>query len=217
MTFEDNSTVRSAKSYDEQILKLKVNPDLDMKQTKGVKKNCLLNNLNSFHVCRNVSVEIMHDIFEGVVPYFLKSFFKYCIENKICDEGELIQRVRDFNYGKLNSKNKPSKLRIGSDNLGQNATQYLCLIQHLPFIFADKKRELAEVWPVMESLLTIIRIVCSYEIHESDLNCLVENIHKHLSGMINVFGITLKPKHHNLLHYARVIREMGPLRYSSMM
>lgn len=50
-----------------------------------------------------------------------------------------------------------------------------------------------------------------------DLNCLIENIHKHLSGMINVFGITLKPKHHNLLHYARVIREMGPLRYSSMM
>lgn len=27
MTFEDDSTVRSAESYDEQILKLKVNPD----------------------------------------------------------------------------------------------------------------------------------------------------------------------------------------------
>lgn len=217
MTCEDDSTVRSVASYDEQISKLEVNSQLDMKETEGVKKNCLLNNLKSFHVCKNVSVDIMHDILEGVIPYFLKSFFKHCIDKKICDETNSVRRVRDFNYGKLNSKNKPSKLRIGSENLGQNATQYHCIMIHLPFIYFDKKRELFDVWPIMESLLNIMRISFSYEIHETDLQFLAQNINEHLSGMIRVFGITLKPKHHNLVHYARVIREMGPVRYSSMM
>lgn len=217
LTTEDISKIRSVSSYDEQIMNLAANPNLDLKETKGVKKKCLFNDLENFHVCQNISADVMHDVLEGAIPYFLKSFLKYCIDNKICDENCLIRRVRDFNYGTLNSKNKPSKLRVGADHLGQNATQYKCIMLHLPFIFLDKKNELKNVWPVMESLLHIVRILFSYEIHESDLQFLVHCVKNHLSGMINIFGVTLKPKHHNLIHYARVIREMGPVRYSSMM
>lgn len=217
MTTENVSKIRTVNSYDDQIARLKACPELDLKETKGIKKNCFFNELKNFHVCQNISGDIMHDIFEGLIPYFLKNFIKYCMDKKICNENDIIRRVRDFNYGTLNSKNKPSRLRVGKKHLGQNATQYRCIMLHLPFIFFDKQEPLKDVWPVMESLLHIMRILFSYEISESDLEFLNRCVQKHLSGMINVFEITLKPKHHNLLHYARIVRTMGPVRYSWMM
>lgn len=217
MTEENSSEIRTTASYDAQIKKMLLNPNLTLQQTKGVHKNCLFNDLPNFHVCRNVSADIMHDIFEGVVPYFLHEFFNYAIREKICSESDIIRRVRDFNYGILNSKNKPSLIRIERKNLGQNATQSYCIMIHLPFLFIDKKHDLNDVWPIMISLLECMRILLSYELNESDLEILAQRSKEHLSEMVRVFKVTLKPKHHNMIHHPRVIREMGPLRLTMMM
>lgn len=217
MATENASKIRTIASYDSQIQRLKLNPDLELKETEGIKKNCLFNELSSFHVCANLSADIMHDILEGAVPYFLRSFLKYCIDKKICNSSDLVRRVRDFNYGTQNSKNKPSQLKIDRKNLGQNASQSYCIMTHLPFMFIDKKHELRRVWLIMVSLLELMTIVFSYKIRESDIHRMNHCVREHLNGMIREFKIDLKPKHHNLTHYAKIIREMGPLRYSWMM
>lgn len=135
LTNENVLKRRSVTSYNEQIEKLKVHPELSLKETKGIEKNCLFNRLDNFHVLINLSIDIMHDIFEGVIPFFLKSFFQYCIDKKIASHSDLIRRIRDFNYGVLNNRNKPSPIQISSDHLGQSAIQLYCIMIHMPFIF----------------------------------------------------------------------------------
>lgn len=217
MVEENTSKIRTAASHEAQIKKISLNPDLNLQETKGVHKNCLFNELSSFHVCRNVSADIMHDVLEGIVPYFLQEFFKYAIREKVCCESDIIRRVRDFNYGTLNSRNKPSLIRIERKNLGQNATQSYCIMVHLPFLFIDKKNILNEVWPIMISLLDCMRILFSFKLNDSDRKTLAQRSKEHLNGMVRVFKASLKPKHHNMTHHPRVICETGPLRFASMM
>lgn len=130
---------------------------------------------------------------------------------------DLIRRIRDFNYGVLNSQKKPSRLQIERNNLGQNASQLYVIMVNMPFIFVDKKSELHRIWPLMVSLLNCMRIIFSYKITENDLDTLTEMSEEHLSGMIACFNVKLKPKQHNLTHYPTVIRQMGPLKLMWMM
>jgi len=38
----------------------------------GIKTSCLLNTLQYFHITDNVTVDVMHDLLEGIIPYELK-------------------------------------------------------------------------------------------------------------------------------------------------
>jgi hypothetical protein len=45
----------------------------------GIKEECVFNQLESFKVYENHSVDIMHDLLEGVFPYDLSLILKYFI------------------------------------------------------------------------------------------------------------------------------------------
>lgn len=83
LTNEDILKRRTVLHYAEQIEKLHSNPTLTLKETFGIHKNCFFNNLKHFHVISHPSVDIMHDVCEGVIPKFLREFFRYCIAKKI--------------------------------------------------------------------------------------------------------------------------------------
>lgn len=214
---ENASKRRSINGYEKQVDRLKNDPDLSLKQTKGVKKSCVFNELPYFHVLSNLSIDIMHDICEGAIPYFLAEFFRYCSEHRIVSHQDSIRRIRDYNYGLLNKKNIPSQLRIDRHNLGQSAIQSYTIMVHMPFIYGNKKNELKDVWPIMTSLLTLMHIIFSYTINQAAIEQYKTSAKIHLSGMRDIFEIKLKPKHHNLLHGAEVICQMGPPRLMWMM
>lgn len=159
----------------------------------------------------------MHDICEGVIPYFLHEFIQYCSEQRIVSQQDSIRRIRDYNYGMLNKRNKPSKLRIDSHSLGQCAIQSYTMMIHMPFIYGDKRKELEDIWPIMTSLLTAMHIIFSYAINQAAVEQYKASAKIHLTGMRDMFRIKLKPKHHNLLHGAEVICQMGPPRFMWMM
>lgn len=209
--------MRTAVSYGNMIKKIDLNPEIEQKKTKGVRYRCLFNELKSYDVLSNGTVDVMHDILEGIVPFFLYNFFQFCINKKIANEAELIQRIRDHTYGSLNSRNKPSKLNIKRANLGQNASQIYCIVTHVPFIFNDKRQQLKEVFPILESLLQCMRIIFSSSLSKSDVDVLKENIKNHLFGIIDIFKVNLIPKHHFLLHYPDVISKIGPVINNWMM
>lgn len=215
-TKEDPKKLRKISEYNERIKEIKENPDIDIKDTNGIRKDCVLNKLSSYHVLNNPTMDAMHDMNEGVILFFLENFFEYCILHKICSEDNLVRRIRDHNYGYLNSRNKPSKLKVNRGNLGQNATQIYCIFKHLPFIFFDKRDELKNLWPIMLSLSKIVSIAYSRKIRESDICILEKHVNKHLSGFKTNFKKPLKPKHHNLTHFPNQIREMGPFVDSTM-
>lgn len=118
MTKENVSKRRTIPEYEKENKRLESDPNLDLKSTKGIRGKCSLNELEHFHVISHPTVDIMHDVCEGSIPFFLHSFFRYCIDNKIANESDLIRRERDFNYGTLNSAKKTIKTMCGSAEFG---------------------------------------------------------------------------------------------------
>jgi len=70
---ENSSLLRNSLNYADDIA---IN---DFKQT-GIYKDSVLNNINSFHVTTNYSIDIMHDIFEGICHYNLCHIINYYTE-----------------------------------------------------------------------------------------------------------------------------------------
>lgn len=116
-----------------------------------------------------------------------------------------------FSIWRFVEKNAPSKIRLDKKNLGQNASQAKCLILHLPYILFQFKVDLQNIWLAVESMLQIIQILLSDQMNDNDLERLSDKIRTHLQCYQLFFDQPLKPKHHFLLHYARVIRLMGPV------
>lgn len=181
-------------------------------ETKGVKYYCQLSDLKYFHIIDNPTVDIMHDVSEGVIPFSLKLLFTFCCNSKIFSFDELNSMIQYFDYGYLNNQNIPSEINLEKRSLGQNAAQSLCLFRNVPFILYKFRNhsQLTQIWQIIESLLRIVEIIYSDEITDSDLDVLNEMIHIHLEG-IKTHGMNLLPKHHFMLHYAPIIRSLGPL------
>lgn len=213
ITKEERIKLRTKESYIECVNEAEqfasAGKKVDYKITKGVKRSCSFNSLKYFHIIDNVIFDIMHDVDEGVIPFLLSHIFNYFIDEKIVPD--IVTRVRDFTYGAVGIQNKPTLLNLDRKNLGQNASQSHCLLINLPFILADKKEELGDIWLGVESLLRIVEIIYSKEIRESDIEQLTVFIEQHLQWVLNFLEESLRPKHHFMTHYPSSIRRMGPL------
>lgn len=77
---------RTKTTHDEQIARLEYNPSLNLKETKGVRKYCLFNGSENFHVSTNSTIDIMHDFCEGIIHFFLDEFSQYYIQNKVASQ-----------------------------------------------------------------------------------------------------------------------------------
>ena len=79
--------------------------------TNGVVRNSSLNKSNFFHV-DGMAPDIMHDILEGVLQVSLIVTLKDLILKKsFFTIQTLNQRLQSFNYGPIDSNNKPTKFK----------------------------------------------------------------------------------------------------------
>lgn len=211
--------MRTMENYKNHLKIVDDSTKVDYKQTKGVKRYCILNDLKYFNIFDNPSVDIMHDLNEGVFLFLMKHLFKHLIASKVATEQKLVKTIQYYDYGYLRRSNVPSALNLEKGNLNQTASQSKCLLLNLPFIFMAEKnnKKLENAWICVTSLLKISQIVYSSLIDEADIVCLEDFIKIHLSSMQEVFGLELTSKHHFLTHYPNVIRKMGPLKQMSSM
>lgn len=77
MVTEDQSLLRTLENYGTHLEIVNESEKVEYKDTKGVKRNCALNKLNYFHILRNKSVDVMHDLNEGCIQFLLKHLFLY--------------------------------------------------------------------------------------------------------------------------------------------
>ncbi|XP_036339979.1 uncharacterized protein LOC118749290, partial [Rhagoletis pomonella] len=189
---------------------------IDLKESKGIKHFCKLNELRYFHIMDSNNVDLMHDVLEGAVPFVLKNFFKTAIQMKYINLAEINSKIRFYNYGFLQKKNLCSQITVDRTgaSLGLTASQNLCLISHFPFIFFDLQEKLPHLWEGITSLLQIIRITLSPVIEEKDIEILSETIKSHLTCIVEQYNLNLLPKHHMLTHYPSIIRKLGPVVHS---
>lgn len=215
---ELESKIRTEENYASRIKTIESLDKIDYRRTCGVKRDCLLNELKHFHVTKNISADILHDIYEGAMPFVLNLIIDFMIASKIGKKDEIIQMVQFFDFGELNGRNIPSVINLSRSNLGQNGAQVKCLFLHFPFIIAKfrNNEQLKNVWNCMESLALVSQIIHSFDLSTNNLNELNAAVSTLLNSLQVNFGVKLIPKLHNLVHYVRIIKSIGPIAHMNV-
>lgn len=204
---EDESAIRDLINYTRDVL---INCGTDT----GVKKNCIFNEFDTFHVTINLCVDVMHDLFEGVFHYDLTNIIISLIDKyKLFTLAYLNECIKTFNYGPLN-KNKIiediTKEMLDKKTIRASASEMQTLFINFSKIIGHKiPRELKE-WRIYIIMKQINDLVCSKIIDTRTYELLQTLVHEHHELYTECFG-DLKPKHHFLVHYPRIMKLIGPL------
>ena len=88
------------------LLRTKENYEVDLlQQDKGVKEHCVFNDIDNFHIAENQSIDLMHDVFEGVANYTITKVLNCLILVKtIITLEEVNLRIQTFSYGNLEAE-----------------------------------------------------------------------------------------------------------------
>lgn len=179
----------------------------------GLNENSIFNNIKYFHVYENYTIDIMHDIFEGICHYDLCHIFLYFIETvHLFTLNILNERKRFFNYGSVDVGNVSNDIKINhlkSKRLKMSASEIMTFIHYIPFMIGDLVPENDEVWKFLIDLTSIVDILLSRYINDSLVNLLRELIKVHNLNYVRLFSDTLKSKHHILTHYPSIINQSG--------
>lgn len=210
MIYEDENLLRTMKNYDNDV---KTN---DTKKT-GIKESCVFNKIDGFHVTNNQSVDIMHDVFEGVANYVITAVLKQLIYvDELFSFDILNSRINLFNYSPLEKPNMPLPISadyIKSNNrLKMSAAEMMCFSRYLGLMIGDLVPRTNKAWKLYLKLRQIIAIITSPRLLRSYSKILENLIAEHNSLYIELFG-DLKPKFHLLVHYARLLLQNGPFIY----
>ena len=170
LTIEDAEKLRNSQNYNEDIEKSNT-------LESGIKEPCVFNEVNDFHVAENFSVDMMHDVLEGVSVYVLESIlFIFIFVKKYFNLNYLNCRIQNFNYGPTEIANKPPVISFNRAtnklHLKMSASEILCLVRYWGLMIGDLIPDDDEYWQLYKYLRQIIDIVTSPRIIRSDAKIL---------------------------------------------
>jgi hypothetical protein len=209
---ESGLTLTNKDSYDRRVDHLKLGNPLP---EHGINRECPLNSIANYHVTSNFALDLMHDLWEGIVPYLFHNLLsRFIFEKELFDLEFLNNRILAFDYGKIEIKNRPCPIRSNQRifNIKESATKMKCLFKFLPFLIGDKIPKNNQYWKLYLILSNIVNILYSTSITSSMTSQLEWLVEEHNTLHKTLFpDILLKVKHHNLVHYASCIRNLGNL------
>ncbi|KYN00712.1 hypothetical protein ALC62_08504 [Cyphomyrmex costatus] len=201
--YEDNALLRTETSYYTDLSK-------NEKET-GISESCIFHGISNYHVTKNLVVCVMHDVLEGVCQYDLGLILHQFIKiDKYFSLTELNNRLKGFNYGP--NKNKPPEMltsHIKNKHLCMTASEMLCFVRHINLIINHLIPTKNEYWNLLLQLRELVEILISSKFHVHAEHILREKIGEYLESLFTLFPGCLKPKHHLLIHYPRILLISG--------
>ncbi|KAE8739282.1 hypothetical protein FOCC_FOCC015220 [Frankliniella occidentalis] len=192
----------------------------------GLRYATCLHNLEHFRAENNKNFDLLHDGPEGVIIMLMR----LCMMKMVCEQAlftveELNDKIRTFNYGKQNIRDRPSPnfnleslqnaARIHKQKM--NAAQILVLFRALPLMLVnigengvDEENEYLQIYLL---LLQIFQLVTAPRLPRNEI--------PHLARLLDIFrrswyilfpGIDPINKFHHLMHAAENFLSMGPQR-----
>ncbi len=182
----------------------------------GVKKECVFStHLAHFHVLSGYPPDVMHDVFEGVVPFELKHCLSMLLSKKYFTFEFLNECVVNFPYkwtDKTNSPHAIPRSMFSQNTIGGNAHENWNLIRLLPLLVGHMVPEDEPAWLVLMDLKDIVELVVSPVHTDESIAYLDGKISEHRQRFQEVFpDVKLIPKQHFLEHYPELIKSYGPL------
>ncbi|XP_051173978.1 uncharacterized protein LOC127289825 [Leptopilina boulardi] len=213
---EDEHLLRDVKSYEKVVAEEKF-------ADSGLKEKCIFNDIKNFHICENISVDVMHDILEGVASYTIAKVIHEIISSEKITLATINNKIDSFSYGTLETSNKPRPLFYAQGKKGaqklkvkQSAAEMQCLVRYLGLMIGDIVPDKNPHWKLYLCLRKIFGVVASPSLDKGQIQNLKELIRKHNKLYFQLNG-KLKPKMHFLLHYVTVMILNGPvIHYSAM-
>lgn len=121
---EDEFIPRTCESYDYHCSLLEGPTYNEDSVTYGIRFDSPLNDLKGFHVVNNMPHDIMHVLFEGVLPYEVTLLIRQLIvQEKLFSLEELNNCVQSFLFSTLEAKDIPSPLKsqaLTTSNVSQS-------------------------------------------------------------------------------------------------
>lgn len=171
---ESDSALRTIKNYEEDLAQLK----------NGIKAPCVFNDIHNFHIIRCPSLDLAHDMFEGLAKYTVECVLTHLIlvQGKIRLD-DVNKAITEFNYGSLESKNKPRPLEIevckedfatgGKRKIkcNQSASEMACLSRYLGLMIGDKlELKNNDFWKIYRKLRKVIGAITMPTFVSADLD-----------------------------------------------
>lgn len=187
---------RTKEDHATHLLTVKENPALT--HCYGVKNACpLTENLCYFHCVTGYPPDILHDIFEGIVPLELGLCFSVL---KYFTFSELNTAITQFPYKWADKTDCPQPLPTtfsSKKQIGGNAHENWSLIRLLPFIIGHRIPLNDPAWLLLMSLKDIIELVVAPVHNKESVAYLDSKISEHRHRFQEVFpNERLIPKHH---------------------
>lgn len=213
---EDNVILRDEVNYRQHVDNIKSNGSLP---SYNVVEECVFHALkNTFHVTKNLSVDVMHDVFEGIAKYDLALILNHYVNNsKLFTLEQLNERISAFSFKEW--ENRPTEIQTHhlKKMLKMSAAEMMSFIRNFPFLIGDLVPEGDACWNLFlafKKAVDVIMLSVS-DAHTHELMKVV--ISEYLEELNTLFPRSFKPKHHHLTHYWRVAYLMGPLWHLSSM
>ena len=182
----------------------------------GVKGDCILReHLQYFHTTTGFPPDVLHDLFEGIVPVELALCIEQMIHLKYFTLEYLNRKIVSFPYQHTDKVDKPkpiSKNFAGKRTIGGNGHENSTLLRLLPLMIGNTVPEGDGAWTVLMDLKEIVELVLSPTFDDESIQYLQTKIQDHRQILMEVFPeFRLRPKHHYVEHYPDLIRCFGPL------
>ena len=196
-TSEQTSVLRTVKNYEEDCQNIS-------NSSAGIEEPCVFHKINDFHILENVSVDLMHDVIEGVCRYVMQlMIYTYIFKKQYFTLQRLNAIIKNFPLNSIDNINKPPPIMFNrlkqKLNLKMSASEMLCLVRYFSLFVGDLIPRDDEYWQLYSYLRQLIDILTSPRMIRQDAKILSETI-ENLNSLYQRLGDTLKPKFHNLTH-----------------
>lgn len=183
----------------------------------GIVENSVFNQIENFHVIDNMICDPMHDLLEGVFQYNFTQILSYFINSKVLDLDAINSRIKNFNFGETEKDYKPTKIKkdhLKNNHFSMSAREMWCFVHHFSMLFGDMVTDKEdEVWKFAMKNIELLDFIFQDYFNEVKVNHLIDLVQQINTMYTNIFKTDLKPKHHFLIHYGRIVRSSGPVRY----
>uniref|UniRef100_A0A224YW03 Enspm-3 dr n=1 Tax=Rhipicephalus zambeziensis TaxID=60191 RepID=A0A224YW03_9ACAR len=214
VSHEMDVQIRNRHLHETHIQGAKVNQPLST-ALYGVKGESPLLSIGYFDVTLQLPPDLMHDVLEGSIPHVLKHVLQGLVSSNVIGYSDL-DCITSFSFGAHDRKNKPQAVEkhflTGKTPYKGTASQKWCLFRFLSLMLGDDVPELNEHWEVYLLLRRIVDLIFADNLPRDHLACLQDDIRYFLSSFVSLYPGHIIPKLHFLVHYPRLINELGPLK-----
>lgn len=208
-TNSDNAIRRNVQNYDEDVATNK-------QSATGVKEFSPFNRIPCFHVTEGVSVDLDHDLLEGILhPSLAESILNF-IDKKYFNLKFLNKRLKSMDFGEAENGNRPVNIvlkKLKNRKLQMTASEMFFFAHHLPLMIGDKVPEDDEVWRHVQTNVKFLDLCYLPKFDTKSIKELSVESNKLNDERMTLFNLKLQHKSHLITHYAELTSKLGPLRY----